>query len=160
MSEEKTCPQCARPVPLKDRATCAYCGARLPWAQAEPDNEGKAQPSETEIVRMLAAGQPGRGTPRAATYPAACGACGEKLSEDRPPRCPRCHTPVRDPFTGKLLFVEEEAAGLLANRKTAIVLIVLLSLMLFFATLFGLKKLVDSRRSRSSGGVRPAPTGP
>jgi len=153
--EERNCPECGRPVAMKGKATCAYCGAALPWAEATDGESVPEGPRDEETDKLLRGDAEEWGSTRA-SYPVACGACGEKLPDTEPERCPRCHTAVRDPFTGRLVHEEDDTES--RARRIKLVVLVLATL-LFCAILLIISYLLREMAGRTGyrGGSRPQP---
>jgi hypothetical protein len=109
---------------MKTRATCAYCGAELPWAINEESDE--QENPQLNIAELLGSSNLTRQLASGATYPVACGACGESLpQEEKPETCPGCHAMVRDPYSGKLVYAEETA-----NNTSTVRIVFLIAMLL------------------------------
>ncbi|MDP6119162.1 MAG: hypothetical protein QGG53_45430 [Planctomycetota bacterium] len=122
--EGSVCPSCGRAVVMKTRATCAYCGVELPWAINEESDE--QENPQLNIAELLGSSNLTRQLASGATYPVACGACGESLpQEEKPETCPGCHAMVRDPYSGKLVYAEETA-----NNTSTVRIVFLIAMLL------------------------------
>jgi ribosomal protein S27E len=109
---------------MKTRATCAYCGVELPWAINEESDE--QENPDLNVAELLGSSDLTRQMASGATYPVACGACGEALpQEEKPETCPGCHAMVRDPYSGKLVYAEETA-----NNTSTVRIVFLIAMLL------------------------------
>ena len=138
--EERACPECGRSVALKTKSTCAYCGAGLPWATEVKDEEDDNEsPDNVDIEQLLSGRKQAFELPGGATYPKACGACGEPLPEEILPQCPHCHTTIRDPFTGRLISGDDATDDRERHKRFK----TLLGMLIFGILLLGMLYLIN-----------------